>query len=189
MKKYISYVSVFLVIFFSVPLLTSVFHETVVAAMAKVTTTAKAPVPTPTVAPSRVEYSLPYPGILPDNPLYVLKTFRDKIIELLVSDPINKAEFYILQADKKLNMSIALTGKGKSAEAQEMMAQALIARTQAVTLLETTAQSGRVIPDFVLEKLTLSLKKHQEVLADMKQNVDAVATLLAKAEKLIPQSK
>ena len=59
------------------------------------------PMPTP-VDPDviGIEYVLPYPGILPTHPLYFLKIVRDRIIELLISDRVNKAEFYILQADK-----------------------------------------------------------------------------------------
>ncbi len=44
------------------------------------------------------EYALPYPGILPDNVLYNLKVFRDKVFEFLIIDPVKKADFYLLQA-------------------------------------------------------------------------------------------
>ena len=42
-----------------------------------------------------VKYELPYPGILPDNPLYFLKQIRDWIMERLITDPLKKIEFYM----------------------------------------------------------------------------------------------
>ncbi len=59
------------------------------------------------------EYQLPYPGMLPDNPLYPLKTFRDKVVSFLITDPLKKAEFNILQADKRLQAGIYLIDKSK----------------------------------------------------------------------------
>ncbi len=69
---------------------------------------------TPAPVVPKVEYNLPYPGILPDHPLYFLKQLRDKILDFLITDPVKKAEFYILQADKRLSMGIALTDEKKS---------------------------------------------------------------------------
>src|SRR3989344_6985739 len=52
------------------------------------------------------EYTLPYPGILPDNLLYPIKVFRDRIVSFLISDPLKKAEFNLLQADKRLQAGV-----------------------------------------------------------------------------------
>ena len=50
------------------------------------------PMPTP-VDPDviGIEYVLPYPGILPTHPFYILNIVRDRIIELRSSDRVNKA--------------------------------------------------------------------------------------------------
>lgn len=56
-------------------------------------------------------YTLPYPGILPDNPLYFLKALRDKIVVFLISDPLRKSSFYLLQSDKRLESSWYLLKK------------------------------------------------------------------------------
>ena len=148
----------------------------------------KVPTPTPTAVPTRVEYILPYPGMLPDHPLYMLKKLRDAIIEMLISNPINKSEFYILQADKKLNMGISLSAQGKQAQEKDILAQSLVARTQAVTLLEETVQSGGKVPAFVLEKMMVSLSKHKEVLSDLKLSTDEVARLTTRAQALFTKS-
>lgn len=67
-------------------------------------------IPTPTPA---IEYTLPYPGILPDHPLYPLKMARDKIILLLITDPEKKAEFNLLQADKRIQAAVYLVEEDK----------------------------------------------------------------------------
>lgn len=59
----------------------------------------------------KVEYTLPYPGLLPDSPFYFLKTIRDRVVGFLISDPMKKAEFNLLQADKRLAAGIYLSKK------------------------------------------------------------------------------
>lgn len=70
--------------------------------------------PTPSIASQTLTYDLPYPGLLPGNPLYTLKAIRDKIDEILISDPSKKTEFYLLQADKRLAASLVLFNMGKA---------------------------------------------------------------------------
>lgn len=67
-------------------------------------------IPTPTPA---VDYPLPYPGILPDNPLYPLKMARDKIILFLINDPDKRVEFNLLQADKRIEAGVYLANQDK----------------------------------------------------------------------------
>ena len=62
---------------------------------------------------SNVEYDLPYPGLLPDNPLYILKVMRDGIVGFFISDPLEKSKFDLLQADKRLNAGVYLTQETK----------------------------------------------------------------------------
>ncbi|PIZ98613.1 MAG: hypothetical protein COX78_02915, partial [Candidatus Levybacteria bacterium CG_4_10_14_0_2_um_filter_35_8] len=65
----------------------------------------------PNPAATMDNYELPYPGLLPDHPLYFLKMTRDKIIGFFISDPIKKAEFDILQSDKRLSAGVYLLNK------------------------------------------------------------------------------
>lgn len=157
----------------------------VYAAMpAKAGAVAATATPAPTPKPTPVEYLLPFPGILPTHPLYVFKSLRDKIIEMLITDPVSKAEFYILQADKKLNMGITLAALGKTADARLAFADALASRTQAAALLEEHIKSGNSVPGHLMEKLTLSLIKHREVLAGAGEGTDAVEALRVRVQKL-----
>lgn len=63
--------------------------------------------------PPTVDYTLPYPGILPNNPLYVIKMIRDRIILLIITDSRKKAEFNLLQADKRIEAAVFLINEDK----------------------------------------------------------------------------
>ena len=61
------------------------------------------PLPSPeaTVSSSpKINYFLAYPGILPDNPLYKLKMVRDRIWEWLTTGRLEKANLFLLYAEK-----------------------------------------------------------------------------------------
>src|SRR5580700_6851222 len=57
---------------------------------------------------TQVDYQLPYPGMLPDNPLYFLKAFRDQLTAFFLSKPLDKAQFDLLQSDKNVESSYLL---------------------------------------------------------------------------------
>lgn len=149
----------------TVPFLAS--RSTPVVAVEKKATARPTAVPSPTPTPTRSEYVLPYPGILPDHPLFVVKRFRDWIIELLITDPVRKAEFYILQADKRLNMGVFLKNQGKEGLTPKVFSEAETFRRQALAELNKVSQGGREIPAYVVERLEQSLVKHIEALSDL----------------------
>lgn len=137
------------------------------------------------LAISSVEYVLPYPGILPTHPLYVLKKLRDSIIEALIADPVKKVEFYILQADKKLNMAIFLFDKHERIAAEEQLTQARGLREQAVSHMEVYSGEKNGSPRFVIEKLSLSIQKHIEVEAGYKRSVEFLQELLERSQVVL----
>lgn len=115
----------------------------------------------PTSATS--DYQLPYPGLLPDSPLYFLKAARDKIISLFIADPLKKAEFNVFQADKRLNSGIFLFKQRKEDQGESTIAKGLNYLNEAITKVgEAKKQGMNVTP--IVEKFSLSLKKHREVI-------------------------
>lgn len=118
-----------------------------------------------TVKP-KVEYQLPFPGILPDNPLYMLKVARDRIMELLIAEPVRKTEFYILQADKRLGMGVQLLEKGNSALAETTLSKGETYMDKAVSTAVNYKTSGKEIPGYLVDRLSRSLMKHNEVLSE-----------------------
>lgn len=77
---------------------------------------AKTPVlPTTTVTPSPAvleTYQLPYPGMLPDSPLFKVKTLRDKILLYFTTDYYKKARLQLHLADKTLFAALKMAEKG-----------------------------------------------------------------------------
>lgn len=118
-----------------------------------------APVP----SPAPVNYTLPYPGILPDHPLFVFKVIRDKILMYLISNPLRKTEFFILMGDKRLNMSLFLMDKQKTELAVDTAQEAQIYLEKAYDALlkiETNTTSEK---NNIKDRFEKSLNKHIEM--------------------------
>lgn len=118
---------------------------------------------------ANVDYQLPYPGLLPDNPLYVLKTFRDKVISFFIADPLKKSEFDLLQADKRLSVGMALFDKEEKDLSEQTISKGENYFDDAIKNVKVAKKEGREIDPVLLQNLQLSSKKHKEVLQDLVQ--------------------
>ena len=98
---------------------------------------------------------------------------------------ISKAEFYILQADKRLQMSVVLSNGDDEALKEAMRNDAYMYREKSLLTLQTAQGKNVVIPRYVLEKLLVSTKKHQEVLGSMNVDASTVKLLIVKIEALL----
>lgn len=113
-----------------------------------------------------VEYYLPYPGILPDSPLYKLKAIRDKVRLLITYDEGTKAKLELEYADKRINAALALAEGNKRS-------LAITTATKAEKYLESS--TNRVLKLIKLgrdeKSLLLTLEKaaakHGEILVLM----------------------
>lgn len=123
------------------------------------------PIPAP-----QVDYELPYPGLLPDSPLYFLRMIRDKVISFLISDSLKKSEFDLLQADKRLNAGIYLFNKGKISLALSTVSKAENYFEQALVKMGEAKIQGKNINE-IEEKLRNALKKHKQELEHITQKV------------------
>lgn len=113
-------------------------------------------------------YLLPYPGILPNSPFYFLKTTRDRVISFLISDPVKKADFDILQADKRLNAAISLFKLGNQSLAETTIAKGENYFDDAFSRVAEAKKQGMDVND-VVNKLSFSLNKHGEVLRTLQK--------------------
>ncbi len=144
---------------------------------------------TPTPMQS-TDYALPYPGLLPDNPLYPLKMLRDRVVLILISDTVKRAKFNLLQADKRLQAGLYLYNGNKS---KVNIAISTISKSQnyySDALSETEkAKREKHDIDGIINDLTLSSRKHRELLKDFekivpKENKEQVKSLLKKHDEL-----
>lgn len=128
------------------------------------------------------EYFLPYPGLLPDNPLYVFKVARDRIIGFLIHEPLKKAEFNLLQADKRLQAGVSLLSK--DAKKYEL-ALTTISKgenyfEEAIVEAEHAKKQKILVSDFGY-KLLAAQAKHQAVVVALQDQIPS-----AERKKLEP---
>ncbi len=116
----------------------------------------------------KINYELPYPGLLPDNPLYPLRVIRDKIVSFLISDSKKKAEFDLLQADKRLNAGVYLFNKKKFKDAASIVSKAENYFEQALQKAKEAKAQGMETTEMT-NKLINSSKKHKEVLKSLEE--------------------
>lgn len=111
----------------------------------------------------KIEYNLPYPGILPDHPLFIIKRIRDKVLEFTTRDNSKKAELYLLLSDKRAAMAMAMAKTGKDKLAVISLKQGEEYFSKIPSLIETAKKQGAsATSDFIL-RLKLSNAKHKEV--------------------------
>jgi hypothetical protein len=114
-------------------------------------------------AEEEVDYFLAYPGLLPDHLLYPLKMVRDRIMLFLTTDPLKKAELYLLFADKRLEAGRMLIEKNKLDLGLETLTKAEKYLEQAVEQEKLAQQAGKKTEEF-LNRLSLATRKHEQVM-------------------------
>lgn len=125
--------------------------------------------PTLTPTPIPVKYNLAFPGMLPDHPLYKLKVLRDKVTLFLTRDPMKRAGYHLLLADKRIHMAAMLVDKEKIELAKETALKGENEYTLLVFLFKDVVKK----PDKnFYERLEKASLKHQEVLKQMVSKVE-----------------
>ena len=115
----------------------------------------------------KVIYNLPYPGLLPDSPLYITKIIRDRITDFLTRDNLKKAELYLLYSDKRASMSLVLASKGKNQLAIDTFVKGEKYFLKIPRLLISAKKQGAQAPSSFVETLKLSNAKHKELIEEL----------------------
>ncbi|GIW62730.1 MAG: hypothetical protein KatS3mg090_0556 [Patescibacteria group bacterium] len=135
--------------------------------------------------PKKVNYQLPYPGVLPDNPIYFFKNIRDKILLFITEKGRDKADRLLLYSDKKISMSRELMKKGKV----KLSLKTAISAEEDFNKLITEIQDNQITDPEFTSKVKLSSDKHKEVIiqlitdSQLPETNDLVKTLLKLTEK------
>ncbi len=116
------------------------------------------------------EYQLPYPGVLPDSPLYLLKATRDKLVSFLISDPAKKAEFSLRESDKRLNAGLYLYQKKKYSLIVTTISKGENYFEEAVGKVEEGKRQGQDV-QYIIDKMVLSLEKHKQVIDTLRDGM------------------
>ena len=118
--------------------------------------------------PSPVNYELPYPGIMPDSPLYTFKLLKEKVSDLLISDPATKADFYLLQSNKRLAASIIFFENGNQELGEKTLSKSLDYHEKAINkMLEAKNAQDNV--SGVFGQIKDSCRKHEEEIERLKK--------------------
>lgn len=115
----------------------------------------------------KVVYELPYPGILPDHPLYFLKIIRDRINEFLTRDSLKKAQLYLNYSDKRIAMALSLNKKGKYQASINTFSKGEKYFEKIIYLLKEAKKQGNQAPSSFLELVKLSNAKHNELIGEI----------------------
>jgi len=119
----------------------------------------------------KIDYVLPYPGILPDHPLYFLKAVRDKSLDFFTRDYIKKAQLYLLFSDKRANMAIELAKKGRWGLMISTVSKGEKYTLKIIQLLKTSKKQGASAEsDFIL-RVKLSNDKHREIIETLLKDI------------------
>jgi hypothetical protein len=134
-----------------------------------------------------VNYELPYPGMLPDNPLYIFKVIRDGIVKLLINDELTKARFSLKNAEKRIYAGKMLVEKGKDKLAVEIIAKGnnyLDDALVAIKKAKVNTPKNTDIKPFLSQFRTASMK-FNEIYEGLKPSIDQ----RWKAQLLIEQQR
>jgi len=121
--------------------------------------------PTPSL-----EYVLPYPGILPDHPLYFLKVIRDRILLFFTYNHLKRSNLNLLLADKRLVMGQLLWEKGIIDLSISTFSKAEKYLLSAAVELATLKKQNS-LPPGLADKLELAAKKHEEIITKLMEVV------------------
>jgi hypothetical protein len=142
-------------------------------------------------SPTPVDYTLSYPGLLPDSPLYFLKALRDKLVAMFISNPVTASTFDIQESDKRIEAAFFLVTEEKKTLLaattfskgenyySDALSKAMEAKTQGMNIAQVAPQ------------LFLSNQKHLEMLDSIEQCAPADQRVLfvAEREKLLAFSR
>lgn len=118
-----------------------------------------------------IDYSLQWPGILPDNRLYKLKVLRNKIIAKIIINPVKRVEFDLLMADKTIYASKLLVDKGEISLAKDTALKGENYYSMLVQDYNKALLSHKQIPSWLDRKITLAAIKHQKVFKQLEDTV------------------
>jgi hypothetical protein len=113
---------------------------------------------------SQQNYLLPYPGILPDHPLYGLKMIRDRILLVSTNNKEQKIRLLILYADKRVASAMDLAQKNQFQLAQSTVTKSEKYLEEALITLQQIGSDGQ---KDLWQSLYDSSVTHQQIIREI----------------------
>jgi hypothetical protein len=113
--------------------------------------------------------------MLPDNPLYFLKVARDAIVKLLIIDPLKKAQFSLLTAEKRMYAGQMLVTKGKQELALDTIEKGNIYIYDALSAIKKAKAASPKNPGIqsFLSQSKTAVLKNEEILKNLEKQIDS----------------
>lgn len=126
------------------------------------------------IGPQRINYELPYPGILPDNPFYFLKMIRDNMVKMLINDHLTRAKFSLENAEKRVFAGKLLIDKGKDELALETISKGVNYLNDTLKAVEKVRRENPKDPHITpfKQQFKTSTQKLQELLKELQGPID-----------------
>ena len=115
------------------------------------------------------DYSFPYPGLLPDHPLYFIKMIRDRIQLWLTRDPVSRAKLLLEYADKRMAAALVLAEDGKSGLAVSTAMKASQYLERSALQVESLSDNSKV--EELTRILAQALVKHKQVFRGIESRI------------------
>lgn len=167
-------VVLFLLVFFSFPASQTVKAEESVIETDALVGMEKVATESTTTASKSVNYELPYPGMLPDNPFYFLKAIRDGIVKFLINDELKRSRFSLLNAEKRMFAGKLLVDKGKQDLAIDTISKSNNYLHEAIVSIDkyaSTHPKSTDVKPFMLQMDT-AIAKHSQIMDDLKSQIN-----------------
>ncbi len=134
---------------------------------------------------NKTAYELPYPGLLPDHPLYLLKTLRDRTLVFVTRDYENRSRIQLELSDKRVRAGELLMDEKKYELAVTTFSKGERYFEQAIETLQSAKTQGQAPTSGVVDQMKRSNIKHGEILTrssgdlnlDLKSQLDLVLML------------
>ncbi|MBI4136686.1 hypothetical protein HY469_01340, partial [Candidatus Roizmanbacteria bacterium] len=154
----------------SISLVTWILSSSSYAVDTVLTPPSASPTLSQTEADEPVQYTLPYPGMLPDHPLYPLKKFRDRLLDFLIYDPVKRIEFNLLMADKRYHMGMFFSDEQKYDRAYSIVEEAETFYGRIPEEIQAAKDNSRTIPPDLLQNIKTAAEKHKEIIIMLKND-------------------
>lgn len=122
---------------------------------------------------NKTAYELPYPGLLPDHPLYLLKTFRDRTLVFVTQDYEKRAKIQLELSDKRIRAGELLMGEEKYELALTVFSKGERYFEQAIETSEAAQTQGQAPTAGMVEQMKRSNLKHSEILMRSSKKFDS----------------
>ena len=122
---------------------------------------------------NKADYELPFPGLLPNHPLYLLKAGRDQVLVFVVRDYEAKARLQLELSDKRVRAGELLVDDKKYELAVTTYSKGERYFEQAIETLSSAKIQGQTPTASILDQMSRSNEKHYKILMRSSKGLDS----------------